>query len=214
MRGLLSTSRKEGAMPELPNQHLPVNAPTPVNGPIRIVPYDPAWPAHYEVERGRIAAALGARALEIHHVGSTSVPGLAAKPIVDILLVVADCADEPAYLPTLEAAGYVLRVREPADDGNPLFTGTEPHRVFKGAAIDLNLHVWSAGSTEIERTLAFRDWLRANPDDRELYERTKLALAVQGWANVQQYADAKSAVIAEIHARVRADRDRDQVQEG
>jgi GrpB-like predicted nucleotidyltransferase (UPF0157 family) len=201
-------------VPELPNQHLPVNAPTPVNGPIRIVPYDPAWPALYEAERGRIAAALGARALEIHHVGSTSVPGLAAKPIVDILLVVEDCAEEPAYLPALEDAGYVLRIREPAADGNPLFTGTEPHRVFKGAAIDLNLHVWSAGSTEIERTLTFRDWLRANAADRDLYERTKLALAGQGWANVQQYADAKTAVITEIHARAQACRKPDQVQEG
>jgi GrpB-like predicted nucleotidyltransferase (UPF0157 family) len=190
-------------MSQPPNWHFPVNAPTPVNGSITIVPYDPAWPGLYERERTRIAAALGSRALEIHHVGSTSVPGLAAKPIIDILLVVENCANDAAYLPDLERAGYVLRIREP-DEGSPLFTGTEPHRVFKGSDIDLNLHVWSRGSGEIERNLIFRDWLRANDDDRDLYQRVKLELASRNWDNIQQYADAKTDVIQTIRDRALA----------
>jgi GrpB-like predicted nucleotidyltransferase (UPF0157 family) len=187
------------------NWHFPVNAPTPVNGPIKVVPYDPAWPTMYDRERQRIGAALGDRALEIHHIGSTSVPGLAAKPIIDILLVVEACADDPAYIPDLEAAGYVLRIREP-DESDLLFTGTEPHRVFKGSEIDLNLHVWSKGSAEIERNLLFRDWLRANDDDCDLYQRVKLELAGQNWDNVQQYADAKTDVIEAIRQRALAAR--------
>jgi GrpB-like predicted nucleotidyltransferase (UPF0157 family) len=185
------------------NWHFPVNAPTPANGPIRVVPYDPAWPTMFVRERQLLVAALGDRALEIHHIGSTSVPGLAAKPIIDILLVVEDCADDPAYIPDLEAAGYVLRIREP-DESNPLFTGTEPHRVFKGSEIDLNLHVWSKGSAEIERNLLFREWLRTSPDDRDLYQRVKLDLARQNWDNVQQYADAKTDVIEAIRQRALA----------
>ncbi len=193
-------------MSQPPNWHFPVNAPTPVNGPINVVPYDPAWPAMYERERQRIAGALGDRAREIHHVGSTSVPGLAAKPIIDILLVVEDCANEAAYLSDLEQAGYVLRIREP-DEGNPLFHGTEPHRVFKGSEIDLNLHVWSRGSGEIQRHLVFRDWLREHDDDRDFYQRVKLDLANRQWDNVQQYADAKTDVIIAIRDRALAARD-------
>lgn len=184
-----------------PSWHHPVNAPTPVSGSILLEEYNPAWPTMYERERSRIVGALGDRAIGIEHVGSTSVPGLAAKPIIDIQLVVQDCADDDAYVPALEAAGYVLRIREPAETGNPLFTGTEPHRVFKGSDVDLNLHVWSLGSLEIPRNLVFRDWLRTHPEDLALYERTKRDLASRSWDNVQQYADAKTAVIAEIRER-------------
>jgi GrpB-like predicted nucleotidyltransferase (UPF0157 family) len=113
---------------------------------------------------------------------------------VDVLLVVADSADEQAYLPALAAAGYVLRIREP--------TWYE-HRLFKGPDTDVNLHVFSAGCPEIERHLLFRDWLRANADDRDLYARTKRELARRNWQYTQEYADAKTAVIAEIIARAR-----------
>src|SRR6476620_10172595 len=113
----------------------------PLNGPVRLVDYDPEWPELFQCEAERIRAALGDRVLLLEHVGSTSVPGLAAKPKIDLLLVVADSADEPAYIPALEAAGYVLRVREP--DWNE-------HRMFNGSDIDLNLHVFSVGCPEIE----------------------------------------------------------------
>ena len=121
-------------------------------------------------------------------------PGLAAKPIIDIVLVVADSADEGAYARSLEAAGYVLRIREP---------DWFEHRMFKGPDTDINLHVFSFGCPEIERTLRFRDWLRANAGDRALYERTKRALATREWEHVQNYADAKTAIIDEILARAR-----------
>jgi len=156
------------------------------------VDYDPTWPATFREIRDRIAPALGDVAIAIEHVGSTAVPGLAAKPIVDMLLAVADSADETAYLPDLEAAGYVLRIREP---------DWYAHRLFKGPDTDINLHVFSAGCPEIERMLRFRNWLRANPADRQLYERTKRELAGQSWTYVQNYADAKTDVVAAILAR-------------
>ena len=165
------------------------------DGPIELVEYDTAWPVRFEREAKRIRGALGVRALLVEHVGSTSVPGLAAKPIVDIVLAVQDSSDEDAYVPALEAAGYVLRIREP---------DWFEHRVFKGPDTEVNLHVFSAGCEEIGRMLAFRDHLRANDDDRELYERTKRELASREWAFVQDYADAKTAVVREIVARAGA----------
>jgi GrpB-like predicted nucleotidyltransferase (UPF0157 family) len=154
--------------------------------------FDPLWTEVFRREADRIRTLLGCRALQIEHTGSTSVPGLAAKPIIDILLVVADSSDEPAYVPILERAGYSLRLREP---------NWHEHRMFKGPAADINLHVFSSGCSEINRILSFRDRLRSNEADRDLYERTKRDLAEKEWADVQDYADAKSAVIEEILAR-------------
>lgn len=164
----------------------------PSSGAIRLVEYDPAWPALFEVEAGRIRAALGDTILRLEHTGSTSVPGLAAKPRIDMLLVVANSANEPAYVSMLEAAGYVLVIREPA---------WYEHRVFNGPGTDCNLHVFSAGSPEIERIVLFRDHLRRDDIDRALYERTKRELAEREWTYVQDYADAKTAVVEEIIAR-------------
>lgn len=172
-----------------------VGEPQVLRGPVELVDYDHSWPELFEREAERIAAALGDRALRIEHVGSTAVPGLAAKPVIDILLVVTDSADEDTYAPALEAAGYVLRIREP---------DWYEHRVFKGQDTNLNLHVFSRGCAEIERMLLFRDRLRSDQGDRELYEHTKRELAVREWKYVQNYADAKAAVVEEIIARVRA----------
>jgi len=160
--------------------------------PIVIAEYDPTWPRRYEREEARIRAILGDRVLRVDHVGSTSVPGLPAKPIIDILLVVADTADEPSYLPDLAAVGYVLRVREP---------DWYEHRLFKGPDTDVNLHVHPPTSPEIRRQLIFRDWLRTNESDRELYLNTKRELAKRQWKYVQHYADAKGEVIEEIIKR-------------
>ncbi len=169
---------------------------TPLVGPIQIVDYDPEWPRLFEREAERVQAALGDRVLLLEHVGSTSVPGLAAKPRIDMLLVVADSSDEPAYVPSLEAAGYVLRVREP---------DWYEHRMFKGPDTGINLHVFSLGCLEIDRMLLFRDWLRSNASDRHLYERTKRELARKDWKYTQNYADAKTSVVEEILARARDD---------
>jgi GrpB-like predicted nucleotidyltransferase (UPF0157 family) len=169
----------------------------PLAGRIVIVEYDPHWPKLFEREAQRIRQVLGRRALLVEHTGSTSVPGLVAKPIIDILLAVTDSADEGAYVPAMEAAGYRLRIREP---------DWYEHRLFKGPDTDINLHVFSCGCPEIDRMLLFRDWLRSNVADRDVYARTKLALARNEWKYVQNYADAKTSVIEEIIARARSAR--------
>jgi len=163
-----------------------------VSSQILITEYDPQWPDVFRREADRIQGVVGRRALQLEHIGSTSVPGLAAKPVIDILLVVADSSDEDAYLPILESAGYPLRIREPH---------WHEHRMFKGPGADINLHVYSSGCPEIDRVLAFRDRLRNDAADRDLYERAKRRLAQGEWKDVQAYADAKTAVIEEILAR-------------
>ena len=158
---------------------------------IRIVDYDAEWPEKFEAHARRIADALGGFALQIEHIGSTSVPGLAAKPIIDILVVVTDSADESAYLSRLEAAGYVLRVREP--DWNE-------HRMLRTPEKDIHVHVYSVGCPEIERNLSFRNRLRRDADDRRRYERTKRELASKEWPDMNSYAEAKTQVIESILA--------------
>jgi GrpB-like predicted nucleotidyltransferase (UPF0157 family) len=166
-----------------------IGEPTVLNSSIAIAEYDSRWPALFDAEATRIRAALGDRVVLLEHVGSTSVSRLAAKPIIDIVLGVADSADEPAYVPSLEAKGYVLRIREP---------DWYEHRMFKGPDTDINLHCFSDGCPEIQRMITFRNWLRTNEADRLLYERKKRELASRTWKYVQDYADAKTAVVNEI----------------
>jgi GrpB-like predicted nucleotidyltransferase (UPF0157 family) len=166
----------------------------PLSGPIVLVDYDPEWPELFQREADKIRGALGDKALRIEHTGSTSVPGLAAKPVIDIVLVVANSADEDAYVPALEAAGYELRVREPE---------WYEHRMLRPPDKSVHVHVFSPDCEEIDRMLIFRNRLRENESDRELYERTKRELAQRDWKFGQNYADAKSAVIDEILARAR-----------
>ncbi|MDT7727329.1 MAG: hypothetical protein QOI21_3905 [Actinomycetota bacterium] len=166
-----------------------------LNSTVTLVDYDPRWPELYDREAARIRGVLGDRVVQLEHVGSTSVPGLCAKPIVDILLIVPDSSDEPTYLPDLENAGYRLVIREP---------DWEAHRAFKGPDTNINLHVYSTSTKEIERYLLFRDRLRAHDSERELYAATKRELAQRTWKYIQHYADAKTAVIDEILGRARA----------
>lgn len=170
-----------------------VGPPEVLNAQIYLAPYDKEWPRLFEREADRIRAALGDSAVVLEHAGSTSIPGLSAKPRIDIILGVADSADESGYVPPLEAAGYVLRIREP---------DWHEHRVFKGPDTDVNLHVFSGGCAEIARMLAFRDHLRANEADRLLYERAKQDLAKRIWKFTQHYADAKSEVVEAILRRI------------
>ena len=174
-----------------------IGPPTVLNRPIHLAEPDPAWPGLFAREADRIRRALGERARLIEHVGSTSVPGLAAKPIIDIVLAVADSSDEAGYVPAMEAAGYVLRIREP---------DWCQHRLFKGPDTEVNLHVFTVGCEEIERMVLLRDHLRADTADRALYERTKRELAQRVWKYVQNYADAKTAVVETIVSRARAAR--------
>jgi GrpB-like predicted nucleotidyltransferase (UPF0157 family) len=172
-----------------------IGEPTRADGSIHLAEYDPRWPAIYAREAARVRSILGDRVRLLEHVGSTSVPGLAAKPIIDMVLGVADPADEPAYVPAMEARGYVLRIREPA---------WFEHRLFKGPDTPVNLHVFAVASSEIGRMLAFRDHLRAHDEDRLRYERAKRELAARDWTYVQHYADAKTEVVEAIIARATA----------
>lgn len=156
---------------------------------IVIVDYDPSWPSKYERHASVIVDALGATLLRLEHIGSTSVPGLAAKPIIDMLAVVPDSADESSYLPKLEAVGYLLRVREP-----DFFD----HRMFRTVARDVHLHVYSPDTPEIRRNLAFRDRLRTNVEDRRRYETVKRRLAKHSWKDMNEYAQAKTEIIEHI----------------
>ena len=166
-----------------------------VDGPVTLADPDPAWADWYAREEDRIRRALGERAVRIEHVGSTSVPGLAAKPVIDIVLVVADSADEASYVPDLEAVGYRLRFREPS---------WYEHR-FLVDEPSVQIHVFSAGSAEVDRMMLFRDRLRSCAPDRERYQRTKRELAAARWSYVQDYADAKTSVVEDILARAQAD---------
>jgi GrpB-like predicted nucleotidyltransferase (UPF0157 family) len=137
-----------------------IGAPTVHDGPIQLVEYDSQWAEQFELEAARIRGALGARALRVEHVGSTSVPGMIAKPFIDIVLVVTDSADEPSYVPALEAFGYILRIREP---------NWHEHRLFKNPDDDIKIHVFSENEKEIDRMLLFRDFLRTHGEARERY---------------------------------------------
>jgi len=159
---------------------------------IVIVDYDPRWPREFRRHAEILACALGRRALAIEHVGSTSVPGLAAKPIIDIDVLVEDSSEEATYLPALVQAGYVLRVREP---------DWHQHRMFRTPERDAHLHIFSPGCVEVTRHLAFRDRLRRNVEDRLLYESVKRKLATEDWPDMNAYARAKSEVVEEIIAR-------------
>ncbi len=172
-----------------------VGEPPKLSGQVQLAEYDPGWPGQYELEAARIRAALGDRVLRLEHVGSTSVPGLAAKPVIDILLVVADPAEEEAYVPALEQAGYRLVIREPDWYQHRLLNPRE------ATGPGVNLHVHPPDSPEIARNLRFRDRLRADRADRELYERTKRQLAARDWTYMQQYADAKGEVVEAIMRR-------------
>jgi GrpB-like predicted nucleotidyltransferase (UPF0157 family) len=163
---------------------------------IRIVDYDPNWLAQYQTHAKKIAEALGDALLRIEHIGSTSVPGLGAKPIIDILVVVADSADEASYLPRLEAVGYELRVREP---------DFYEHRMLRTPTRDAHIHVFSPGAPEIIRVLTLRDRLRTNAEERKRYEDTKRRLAAQSWPDMNAYAQAKTDVIESIMAAAIAD---------
>jgi len=131
----------------------------------------------------------------VEHIGSTAVPGLAAKPIVDVLVTVRDITAEEDYLDALLAAGYELRVREPR------------HRLVRTPERDVHIHIYQREDPAVDEYLVLRDRLRSDTNDRALYEKTKQALLNEQWDDTNEYAAAKTAVIQEITARARAVRD-------
>lgn len=187
---------------EITRHHEPIAGEDPwVNGPpkpepIEVVEYDPVWPAHFDELARIIRAALGDAALSIEHVGSTSVPGLAAKPVIDVDLAISDPAEEDLYVPSLESAGFTLVIREPR---------WHQHRCLRLADPRCNLHVFAADCPEIVRHRMFREWLRAHADDREIYRRAKLAAAKEttdGGGMVMDYNRLKEPVIRDIYQRM------------
>lgn len=161
---------------------------------IVIEDYDPAWADRFDGERARIENALDLLAIE--HVGSTSVPGLPAKPIIDIDVLLEDTAEESRFIPLLEGLGYRLVLREPWWFG---------HRLLVNAEEDVHLHVWPRDAAEPVRHRLFRDWLRTHPDDRDLYATTKRRLAHETADRPGDYTMAKSEVIDQIFARIFGD---------
>lgn len=159
-------------------------------------PSDPRWADTYLVHQRQIRAALPVSDIEIEHIGSTSVPGLAAKPIIDIVVTVDDITAEEHHLDPLLAAGYELRVREPG------------HRLVRTPARDVHVHLLERGDPAVDDYLLLRDHLRTDIDDRALYERTKRTLLSQRWDDMNDYADAKTDVIISIKSRARAARGR------
>ncbi|WP_258724688.1 GrpB family protein [Cellulomonas sp. NS3] len=169
----------------------------PQGGPITVTAHDPAWADAYEELAARVRRALGDRVLALEHVGSTSVPGLDAKPIIDLDLTVPDSTDEAAYRAPLEAEGFTLSLRERA---------WHEHRVFAHAEPRAHLHVWSPDCPEVVRHRLFRDWLREHPEDRAAYAAAKHAavdaLRVRGGGSGMDYNALKEPVVHEILERV------------
>jgi len=162
---------------------------------VEVVEPDPAWPEAYAGMARRIREALGDSVIELDHVGSTSVPGLHAKPVIDIDLTVPESADEPAWLPVLEAIGFQLTVREP---------WWHEHRCLRSTSPRANLHVFSPGCPEPIRHRLFRDWLREHPEDLALYREAKLGAATEANAageGVMDYNARKEPVIRKIYDR-------------
>ncbi|HEY3523496.1 MAG TPA: GrpB family protein [Candidatus Limnocylindrales bacterium] len=168
-----------------------------LDGEVVLADYDASWPDRFDREATRIRQILGPRALRVEHVGSTAVPALAARPVIDLLLVVPDSANEPAYASDLEHEGYVLRERQP---------DASEHRLFTAPGEAANIHVYSTGAEPIEQMLLLRDWLRDRPDERERFDRRKRDLAARPWRQASLYADAKRGVIESIVARAQAAR--------
>ena len=187
-----TSRRREPITTDAQLDAITVGGARPHDAPVTLVEYDAAWPGLFETAARRIRAALGEQVIRLEHTGSTSVPGLAAKPIIDITLIVPDSGDEAAYVAPLEQAGYMLRIREPQ---------WLEHRMLRGRDPSVNLHVFSRDCVELDRMVGFRDWLRTHPEDRDLYERTKRELAARTWRHVQHYADAKTEVVETIIAR-------------
>jgi GrpB-like predicted nucleotidyltransferase (UPF0157 family) len=167
-----------------------VGGPEPLK--LELHSYDERWVGLYLEHRRRILNALAAVNVGIEHIGSTSVPGLAAKPIIDIVVTVDDITADEDYLDALMAAGYELRAREPG------------HRLVRTATRDVHVHIYQQGDPAVAEYRLLRDWLRSNADDRALYESTKRSLLRSRWDDMNAYADAKTDVILAIKARARA----------
>ena len=157
--------------------------------PIELSPYDPSWPAAFEHERVLIAPILGPNAIRIEHMGSTSIPGLPAKPIIDVIVLVDDLAAARSAIPALEATGYSFWADNPDKSKLFLVRGLPlaPHRTH-------HLHIYD-NADEVDRHLIFRDRLRARPDLRDAYLALKTDLASRFRTDREAYTNHKTDFI-------------------
>ncbi len=172
---------------------------------ILVEDHDPAWAGRFADVEARLRQTLGALIVSVEHVGSTAVPGLPAKPVIDVDLLLPDAVTEADYVPALAEAGYRLVLREPWWYG---------HRMLVSPAADVHLHIWPRSAPEPIRHKLFRDWLRSHPEDRDRYALTKRRLAGESSDRPGDYSLAKSDVIDEIFARIFAADDAAEVSPG
>lgn len=160
---------------------------------IQVVPYNPAWPEMFEAEAARIKQALGENCIEVYHIGSTSVPGLPAKPVIDMIPVVKDITKVDAANEAMKALGY-----EPQGE-----FGIPFRRYFQkgGDSRTHHVHIFEQGSPEIERHLKFRDWMRSHPEDACAYAELKQQLAQQFPHDFLGYCQGKDGFIGAIDAK-------------
>jgi GrpB-like predicted nucleotidyltransferase (UPF0157 family) len=161
-----------------------------LNRPIAVVDYDPNWPSLFEQEKDRILAALGEGVVQIEHIGSTSVPGLAAKPIIDIAVGVADFEEAQAYVPVVESLGYTYE---------PAFEAELPERRFfwKGSPSlhTHHIHMAEPGSLEWIKPIVFRDYLREHSEEARQYQALKRDLAVRCGSDMEAYVKGKTEFV-------------------
>jgi GrpB-like predicted nucleotidyltransferase (UPF0157 family) len=167
--------------------------------PVVIVDYDPRWPAMYQEEKDRVLGAIGHLVVAIEHIGSTAVPGLGAKPIIDIMTAVPSLADAPACVEPLERIGYEYIPEYEADFPERRYFRKRPVRVDTH-----HLHMVEQDSGFWERHILFRDDLRVHPETAHEYERLKRELAAQFGSDRDGYTDAKTSFIESVVAQARA----------
>jgi GrpB-like predicted nucleotidyltransferase (UPF0157 family) len=162
-------------------------------GVVKVIPHNPLWASLFQQESTRLAQALGSLAVDIQHIGSTSVPGLAAKPILDIGIAVATDTDVPACVPLLESLGYIYRGYRGASEGYFFDQGSEQQLTHY-------LHMLLISNPSWQNYLRFRDYLIAHPTIRDEYMQLKQALAIQYASDRAAYTAAKAAFIQQILA--------------
>ena len=182
-------------MSPIKEENRDINANSANTRRVEVVPYDPAWPVRFEEIRGHLLSILSGQDVRVEHVGSTSVPGLAAKPIIDIDIVLKVGESFEAVKNALEANGYT-HVGDLGINGREVFKYDN-----KPQFMAHHLYALSAGSEELKRHLTFRDWLRTHPEDRDAYAQVKLAAAQQFPDDIGAYIDAKSDIIFTIYQR-------------
>ena len=159
---------------------------------VDVVPYDPGWPGSFEAEATRVAAALGDNVVAVHHIGSTAIPDAYAKPVIDMLVELRDLAEVDDRTSAMKSLGYDV-MGEYGIPGRRYFRKDDPEGVRTH-----QVHAFAAGSAEVERHLAFRDYLRAHPDDARRYSRLKRRLAEDHPQSPDEYMDGKDGFIKEI----------------